>query len=99
MAPRMTRPIEVPTWREALNTPDAVPDRPGGTSRMATLATPGIHIPVPAPKSAYPTAVMTNGDEGVTALRVIMPAAVTTQPRPTIALADSRRLRRPVNCA
>ena len=25
MAPRIARPIEVPTWREALNTPDAVP--------------------------------------------------------------------------
>ena len=34
-----------------IESPDAVPDRPGGTSRMATLATPGIHIPVPAPKS------------------------------------------------
>src|SRR5271156_5133699 len=99
MAPRIARPIEGPTWREALNTPDAVPDRPRGTSRMATLATPGIHIPVPAPKSAYPITAIPNADDGVSVLNVMTPAAVTRQPPLAIALADKRRLMRPANCA
>jgi hypothetical protein len=42
---------------------------------------------------------MTNGDEGVSVLNVKTPAAVTRQPPATIAWADSRRLRRPANCA
>src|SRR5580698_9857027 len=99
MAPRMARPIEVPTWREALKTPDAVPDRPGGTSRMATVATPGIHIPAPVPNSTKPVTAMMNGDDGVSVLKVRTPAAVTRQPPPAIAQAGRWRLRRPADRA
>jgi hypothetical protein len=42
---------------------------------------------------------MMNGDDGVSVLKVRMPAAVTRQPPPAIALAGSWRLRRPANCA
>jgi len=42
---------------------------------------------------------MTNGDEGVSVLKVRMPAAVTRQPPPVIARAGSRRLSRPADWA
>jgi hypothetical protein len=47
--PSTASPTDVPTWREALTTPEAAPDTPAGTSRMATWVTPGTMAPKPSP--------------------------------------------------
>jgi hypothetical protein len=47
--PSTASPTEVPTWREALTTPEAAPETPAGTSRMETWVTPGASTPKPAP--------------------------------------------------
>ena len=80
MAPSTARPTDVPIWRDALSTPEAAPDTPAGTSRMATCVVPGMNVPKPAPNRTYPAAVSTNGVVVVTLLNANTPAAATRHP-------------------
>jgi hypothetical protein len=83
MLPSTASPTEVPTWREALTTPEAAPETPAGTSRMATWAIPGTRTPKPAPAKMYPIAVRTKGVAVPALLRTKMPSAAATQPAAT----------------
>ena len=81
--PRTASPTEVPTWREAFRTPEAAPDTPAGTSRMATWVTPGTRTPNPAPARRSPATVRANGVPVPARLSARNPIAPATQPTAT----------------
>ena len=53
-APRAATPVAIPTWRNVLLIPDAMPLRAGGTTPIAVEARIGLTVPMPAPATRKP---------------------------------------------
>ena len=52
--PRPAMPVAIPTWRNVLLAPDAMPLRSGGTTEMADEASTGLTVPIPMPAMMKP---------------------------------------------
>ncbi len=54
IAPSDATPVAIPTWRNVLLIPDAIPERFAGTTLTAVDASAGLTIPIPTPPTMKP---------------------------------------------
>ena len=87
-------PVAIPTWRNVLLIPDAIPARRGSTTLTAVAASGAFTIPTATPPTRKPGSSVVQPDDGVTPCIKSRASPTSAIPKPsrkrTGSLAESR---------
>ena len=75
-------PVAMPTWRNVLLAPDAIPLRCGSTTEMEVDASTGFTIPIPAPATMNPGSSTVQVESGCVWAMSRRPAVMRSSPVP-----------------
>ena len=82
-APSPAMPVEMPTWRNVLDEPDAMPLRSGGTTDTVAEASTGLVMPTPMPAVMNPGSRTVHDEVASTWLISSHPTATRNSPSPS----------------
>ena len=98
-APRPAIPVAMPTCRNVLLVPDAMPDRSGGTTLTAVEASAGLVSPMPMPPSTKPGRSSVQPESGPMRAISSSETPMIARPAPISQRAETREVRLPETAA